>query len=115
MNATLAETFIRAIIPELEKIAEPQRVYGFFQGGDPRDFSPDAEASSEAERAAHKAACGAFTADKPLPGCCEHVKDDKGKMVMILTKAPFGLGINNYQDEDAARFLVMARAALEEI
>ena len=41
MNSERAEAFIRAIIPELEKMAEPQQVYGFFHGGDPRDFTPD--------------------------------------------------------------------------
>ena len=114
MNSERAEAFIRGIIPELEKMAEPQQVYGFFHGGDPRDFTPEPESSPD-EHAAHKAACEAFTADKPLPGCCEHVRGENGKTVMILTRAPFGLGVNTYQDEDAVRFLAMAPAALEEI
>lgn len=31
--------------------------YGFFPGGDPHQFSPDPECSTEAERAYHAAAC----------------------------------------------------------
>lgn len=31
--------------------------YGAFPGGDPRDFTPDPECSTEAEREAHRRAC----------------------------------------------------------
>ena len=35
-------------------------VYGVFPGGDPRDFSPDPEASTEKELALHKEHCAAW-------------------------------------------------------
>jgi hypothetical protein len=34
--------------------------YGFFCGGDPRDFCPDGECSTDAEREKHKADCAAW-------------------------------------------------------
>lgn len=38
--------------------------YGAFPGGDPRDFSPDPECSTEQERAAHAAAVERANADE---------------------------------------------------
>lgn len=35
-------------------------VYGMFHGGDPREFSPDPERSTEAERTLHKEHCAAW-------------------------------------------------------
>lgn len=36
---------------------EPFMGYGFFPGGDPREFFPEAESCTAAELAAHKEAC----------------------------------------------------------
>lgn len=37
-----------------------EAVYGFFHGGDPREFRPDPECSTDAERALHKEHCAAW-------------------------------------------------------
>jgi hypothetical protein len=34
-----------------------ETIYGFFPGGDPRDFTPDEESCTEAELTAHREAC----------------------------------------------------------
>jgi len=103
---------LRKALPFLESLAEPQAVYGFFHGGDPRDFTPDPEASTEQERTAHQAACSAYASSTPLPGCCEITRDEQGKVAAIITRAPFGLGVSHYQDADALEALECARAAL---
>lgn len=52
---------------------EEQVSYGAFPGGDPREFSPDEECSTEAERAAHRAACDAWDRGEQIEcvGGCE--------------------------------------------
>lgn len=104
---------IERALPFVESAAQEDTVYGFFHGGDPRKFSPDPEASTEVEREAHKQACAAFDENKPLPGCCEHHFNDKGELAMIVTKAPFGLGVSVYQDEDAVEAANALKSALE--
>jgi hypothetical protein len=43
--------------------------YGYYPGGDPRNFSPDPECSTDEERAKHKAACEAWDrGETPDPG-----------------------------------------------
>lgn len=103
---------LEAALPYVESAAEPQSVYGFFHGGDPRKFSPDEESSTEEERENHRKACEAFTEDKPLARCCEHI--EAGKVKMIITRAPFGLGVSTYQDDDAVRVLQKIKALLQE-
>ncbi len=39
--------------------------YGFFLGGDPREFTPDEESCRPDEIAAHKAACARWDAGQP--------------------------------------------------
>lgn len=115
MDKSLIVTGIKSALPFVEAAAEPQSIYGFFHGGDPRDFSPDPECSTEEEREAHRKACEAFSADTPLPGCCEHRLDDEGKVSLIITKAPFGLGTSHYQDADALGAVNLLRQALREL
>lgn len=99
---------LRAILPYLREAAQDQSVYGFFHGGDPRDFYPDSDATED-ERAAHKAACEQYERDAVgNPSCCEH-RDG-----MTITKAPFGLGVNTYRDEEAVKALQIAEKALLE-
>lgn len=69
--------------------------YGFFPGGDPRDFHPDEESSTEEERASHKAACERWNAGytTALPGSCVHGPGH------VLTLSGFGLGSYSYDAE----------------
>ncbi len=97
---------LRIILPYLQELAKEDYVYGFFHGGDPRDFTPDSDAS-DTERANHKAACEQYERDAVgNPSCCEH-RDG-----MIITKAPFGLGVNRYQDPEAVKALAVVESAL---
>ena len=54
---------------------DPFMGYGFFPGGDPRDFHPDGESCSEEEIKAHKEACARWDAGE--------VKDEGHSGVII--------------------------------
>lgn len=86
---------LRQLTRELQERAEESH-YGFFIGGDPRDFSPDPECSTEQERAAHKAACDEWNAgnriEAPMPQCL------RGNPAVV----GFGLGVTTLDDPVAA-------------
>lgn len=97
---------LKELLPTLREMAQPDAVYGFFHGGDPRNFQPDGD-STDAERAAHKAACEEYERSQTAsPSCCEH-RDG-----IIINKAPFGLGVNTYQDDNAVRLLALCEDAI---
>lgn len=95
--------------------------YGGFHGGDPRDFHPDHECSTEGERANHAAACKAFAeaearGEKPVLGDThESHRDEDGRMILHVARNPYGLGTMVYRDEEAtalaARIAEWRRAA----
>lgn len=66
-------------------------VYGFFPGGDPREFTPDAECCTGAEMEAHAAACKRWDDGDPadIPGGCR---------MMTGREPPFGLGVYEVKD-----------------
>jgi len=72
--------------------------YGFFCGGDPNDFTPDPEASTDEERARHKEACASYDAGKGNPNPSPHCALMNGGV------APPGFGRGTYvmRDEQAA-------------
>lgn len=91
-------------------------MYGNFPGGDPNNFSPDPECSTEAEREAHKKACEAWnrgefptihtggtpenmTADKLPEGFAAATIVD-GRVVHYQVQ-PFGLGTYSETDPEA--------------
>jgi len=97
---------LEAIRAYIEPLAEPEHVYGFFHGGDPRNFHPDGDATEE-ERAAHKAACELFiSTGEEAPSCCEE------KEGVLITRAPFGLGVNDYTDYGAVSAVACINEAL---
>jgi len=69
--------------------------YGYFPGGDPRDFFPDAECCSAEELAAHRAACDAWNrGERPeTPPGSRYVCDDDGKVVAHVCGGKFGIGV----------------------
>lgn len=67
--------------------------YGFFPGGDPRNFSPDGDATPE-ELENHRQACAAWDA-----GAHESSPDCIHGQGFIITHCQFGLGTYHY-DED---------------
>jgi hypothetical protein len=70
---------------------------GFFPGGDPHNFYPDPEASTEAERARHKADCEAWDRGEhtavPISGWVSPT--------VHVTRGAYGLG--SYDPEDEAK------------
>jgi hypothetical protein len=72
-----------------------EAVYGYFHGGDPRNFSPDAECCSPEELARHKAACAEAeeiesARDLPCPSGWEWLP---GGGIAHTLRAPFGIGV----------------------
>lgn len=78
---------------------EEEQGYGFFHGGDPRNFCPsgfgEGEENTPEEVAAHRAACdewdkaeaeGRVLRDED--GCCRHIAPG-----IVLTVARFGMGV----------------------
>jgi len=78
--------------------------YGFYAGGDPRDFSPDWESCSPEEIANHKAACASWDqaaarGETPEPEKCPSgwVYDEAGKPIMHVLRAPYGIGCYSHE------------------
>lgn len=68
-------------------------MYGFFPGGDPREFTPDPECSTEEERARWEADCAAWNrGERPDvgPACTHHDLGDGAQA--IFTRSFYGLG-----------------------
>lgn len=94
----------------IEEAATPQGGYGFFCGGDPRDFVPDEESCSPEELAAHKKACEEADAEeKARKLSCPSGWVAPG---IHVTRAPFGIGSYTYRDEQAAALLALVDQAL---
>ena len=87
---------LREVARQLRSSAYDQS-YGFFHGGDPRDFSPDPECSTEEERQRHLAACASWSAGKGNPDPAPHC----GLGGLRVPPPGFGLGVNTHIDEDA--------------
>lgn len=93
--------FVAGNLSMIEQMAQP--IYGNFHGGDPRNFHPDPECSSEVEREAHKRDCDLWnqfergeliTAPEGPPSGCEFQHDAEGKVSMIICRSAYGLGTN---------------------
>jgi hypothetical protein len=114
------EAALRLALPIIEGFAE-LRGYGSFPGGDPRLFKPDETASTEAERAAWRAACDAWDRGEcpenegsgPGVATFSDPKTGERRTTLGLVEAKvFGLGTITYRDEDAIRARDAIRAAL---
>lgn len=70
-------------VDELRRIADRIRAYaeecyyGAYNGGDPRDFHPDPECSTDEERALWEADCAAWEAGNPVDRGPSHVPLDQ--------------------------------------
>lgn len=71
---------LRGIAEELRSRQGDEVYYGGFRGGDPNNFSPDPECSTEEERAAHAEACKRWDA-----GECDFLPDS-----CLMSRATFG-------------------------
>jgi hypothetical protein len=73
--------------------------YGHFLGGDPRNFTPDVECSTEEERAAHKAACEAWDrGERPDIGGPHKPLIKDGVVIGHVTICGYGLGVTSMPD-----------------
>jgi hypothetical protein len=86
------ESIMRAALEDIA--AEEDHGYGFWCGGDPRKFHPDAEDCTAEELAAHKAACEAFDKADALGEKLEPMPCQSGWIgpSIHITKSPFGIG-----------------------
>ena len=102
-------------IDRLREIADAVRaraedsLYGFFPGGDPRDFSPDPESSTDDERASHAEACARWEAGEcadvggPCEWRAEATADDDGRVIVKTLTSHYGLGVYTMRDDEIMR------------
>lgn len=79
-----------------------ETVYGFFHGGDPRDFHPDREECSPDEIENHRLACEVAEAQaegRELPCPSGYIYDANGDWIAHVLRAPFGIGTYQYEME----------------
>ena len=75
-------------------------VYGYFCGGDPREFFPDRESCTSGEIANHKAACELWDdaeskGEVPKPEECPSgwiYHEQTGERIAHVLRAPYGIG-----------------------
>lgn len=94
-----------AVREPLAELAAPQEGYGS-GGGDPRDFTPDPECSTEEERARHRADCEKAERGEPIDtptGC--HFEGDA-----LVNYQGWGLGTYTYRDEESVTRLAAVDA-----
>lgn len=95
---------MKAARPFVLRAATPETSYSGFYGGDPRNFSPDPECSTETERTAHAAACAEWDKGNEIT-----IEADRCMWLARMTeRAPlcsFGLGVTTERDlkAEAAR------------
>lgn len=115
MTPTDLRALLRDCLDVIAPLAEDSG-YGFFPGGDPRRFTPDPECSTEAERAAHKAACAAWDRGETTAGQEARpywVGGEDGKAVAHVTPSGFGLGVYVHTDATLDALAKRIAAALE--
>lgn len=77
-------------------------MYGFFPGGDPRDFIPDEESCTEKEITAWKEACALWNEGKKVvcEGSHRWLVDGEGNVIGTATVSSFGIGIYYYEEDE---------------
>lgn len=94
--------------------ANPHVTYGYYPGGDPRDFDPDPECCTPEEMAAHKAACESWErGERPEFERHRHEPvEHEGRVVIASYAGAFGLGTYSIRDKEAEDVLDQIQAAL---
>ncbi len=105
-----------AALPYVRKAAEePESMYGAFHGGDPRDFTPDSDGTSDEELAAHRAACEAAEKDEKARELADthswHALEGGG--AVHIARSGFGLGVTVFRDRDAEALYAQILEALK--
>lgn len=107
----LAKFALADLVEAAEEIAQDEEGgYGFYHGGDPRKFFPDAEACTPEELAAHKAACDRWNEAEAKGEKMEPERCGSGWISpdVHVTKSSYGLGSYTFPTGAARR----AQAAL---
>ena len=99
MAADFAETMgeLRDLLNDMRRDSEGT-MYGIFCGTDPRQFSPDPEASTEAEREAHRVDCERAERGEPRLTETACVIEP----TFIMSRSGYGLGVTTQHDEELA-------------
>lgn len=91
--------------------------YGYFPGGDPRDFEPDVECCTEEEMAAHKKACAEWDAGEQTKHEAHRhdvsTSADGKVTVSMSVSGAFGMGSYTIHDPMAEAAMALVVAALE--
>lgn len=101
---------------DLESMGQGDTVYGTCCVSDPRNFHPDPECSTEAERAAHKADCDRVEAGgvKQTQTSCMHIGNEQASV--RIQPSGYGLGTNTIPgDPDAADFAERLQRVIRQI
>jgi hypothetical protein len=112
VTMTLSKATWNALFEMAATNAEVQG-YGHFPGGDPRDFDPDPECSTEEERAAHKRDCEAMNAGGQALMPPTAVWGSAEGMGFHYHRAAYGLGGYVMRDEEWTRIRDEMKAAAE--
>lgn len=80
--------------------------YGYFPGGDPRDFRPDEECCTPAEIAAWEADCAKWNAGQQEPTPPAGVWSDDGAIHILAPR--YGLGSYVFRDPDIEAIIAVA-------
>lgn len=91
---------LRIIANQLRDIGG-QVTYGYFPGGDPREFTPDEECCTADELKAWKRACELVESGEVKLVSGQHhwpVFDGDGNRIGHTTHSPFGIGTYTYED-----------------
>lgn len=79
---------------EIER-QESEPCYGFFIGGDPRNFTPDTESCTPEEIALHKEHCAAWErGERPTVPVRTNTYDTEGNVATSVRYANYGIGVN---------------------
>lgn len=71
-----------------------ESTYGYYPGGDPRNFFPDNESCTSDELEAHRLACRAWDrGEQPDPGGAHIALGLPGEVIGWVTRAYYGVGI----------------------
>jgi uncharacterized protein YecE (DUF72 family) len=78
-----------------------EAMYGFFTGGDPRDFYPDDECCNEKEIERWKEAVRQWNEgeQEEYPGSHRWIRNENGEVIGHGTVATFGIGVYLYIDD----------------
>lgn len=76
--------------------------YGFFPGGDPREFTPDSEMCSNSEIQAWKEACDKWNQAERvvIEGSHRWLTDAEGNVIGTATVSGLGIGTYWYDDKE---------------